>query len=684
MIRTGPKGEEDERVERVFGALGQPVVIDKGIVRDIPSLGRVPRYVAEFLLAMGLPKGRSPGEIADDLLASHPASGEQELWLHRLVQDGSITVIDLAEVRVDLGTGAYSASLRGLGISPVEVSPDVADRNPGLLAGGLWGRLALTWEPRTEDDDRPPVRIERFDPVQVRASLEPFLEGRPYFSADLWMNLLLRSAGYEPEALAHQAADLVSLRRTKLLLLTRLAPLVEPNLNLIEMGPKNTGKTYLLRNVSPRAYVLSGGSASVASLFMNLATRRLGLLAQRKVVVFDEIARLRLGSAESVAILKDYLESGTFGRAGQSVQSDCSVVFTGNIEVEGTNPSPRYRHLLEPLPAELRDSAFVDRLHGFLPGWELPKLTPDSFARGLGFVSDYFGAVLLKLRDHPYGETYADLSAERPPLEDMTRRDAVSCDRLARALLKMVFPLGAAPEDRPLVDQIFDLAGELRQRLHDQLCRMAPGEFSPRQVGFAHPGRPFVSESFSTPSSRLRPLAVGEAYFLDYRTVGEGAEAAVRLVEVSVLPNARGLVMDGHLDRLAQSAVKSVFQYLRANLRSFGLPPDWLDGRGLAVAVPDGPVGDGAALGLPVFLAVASAILGVKPSGPVVACGPTSLHGALQFPASLVPRVSLLEPVPGGHLVLPAASGSIPAVPQGWEVLRVRDLAHALQLIGTL
>ena len=382
----------DERVLQVFGALGEPVVLPKGLALALRTQGQVPRYVSEFLLAQR-PSENAVAAIRDYLEEHHPLSRDRNLWRHRLVQEGEIRIVDRLEVTVDVKDGSYLGRIGSLNLV-ARVDPALGERYPGLLSGGLWGRVDLAWKPVGEDI--PATEVRDFHPAQAYARLDSFLEGRGYFTADEWIDLLLTSAGYDPVALVKGLAGPDALRR-KLLVLTRLAPLAEPSLHLLELGPKNTGKTYLARNISPDAFVISGGSVTPANLFVHLTTGVPGLLAQRRLVAFDEIARLRLGSTEIVAALKDFLESGQFSRGRHEFASDCSVVLLGNIDIEGGLPAAHYRHLCEPLPEELRDSAFIDRLHGFIPGWELPKLEPSSFATGVGFVSDYFGEVLVRL-----------------------------------------------------------------------------------------------------------------------------------------------------------------------------------------------------------------------------------------------------------------------------------------------
>jgi ATP-dependent Lon protease len=223
-----------------------------------------------------------------------------------------------------------------------------------------------------------------------------------------------------------------------------MIPLVEGNVNLIELGPRGTGKTFLLRNLSPHVFTVSGGRTSPASLFLHKVTGKVGILGQRKVVVFDEVAATTFPERETVATLKDYMESGQYSRGTRVVASDASLVLSGNLDVAGDEPQPTYTHLFEELPAALIDPAFLDRLHGYLPGWEIPKLSGVGLAQGVGFVTDYFGEMLVKLRD----EDFHCLVRRVVLAKDMTRRDQVAVERLAAGLLKLLFPMATSARKR--------------------------------------------------------------------------------------------------------------------------------------------------------------------------------------------------------------------------------------------
>jgi ATP-dependent Lon protease len=458
----------DRKARTVFG----DKVVVKGLAQQA-AFQRLPRFVSEYLLAKYVrPESwqQDLENVKSRIQDALPELSQRELVKEKLMRTGEVTVIDNVEARIDLRGHQRWAAVTAVQDDKIRVGETLLNQNPGLLLGGLWGTLKLRYSP--EADEHAPIELTGFTPFQVGPpDVAEFKARRAQFTTPEWLALLLHSAGY--------AADAFPARRQQLLVLARLVPLVERNLNFIELGPRQTGKTFLLRNVSPRVFTISGGKTTPANLFVNLATRAIGILGTRKVVVFDEVANTTFGDeAATVSTLKDYMESGQFSRGSKSYSTDASLVFAGNLDVEGNAPASRYSHLFEPLPEALIDAAFLDRIHGYLPGWEVPKITPAALAQGVGFVIDYFGEVLSRLRDedfqaHVRGLTWAP---------GMTRRDVVAAERITSGLVKLLYPDGKVSGDE--LREAAALACELRQRVHNQLCKIAPGEFKPRAIGF--------------------------------------------------------------------------------------------------------------------------------------------------------------------------------------------------------
>lgn len=455
--------------QKAHQLLGDQVVI-KSLAQQAAFQG-LPRYVSEYLIA----KYVKPETWKDDLAKMQarvkellPDLDHRELIKEKLLSKGEITLIDNVDAKVDLRGGQRFARVPSLQDSKVRVSPGLMEQHPGLLLGGLWGTVKIKYTPEIDADN--PNELVSFTPFQVGPpDLNKYREARGQLTTEEWIALMLQSAGYHPDAFPE--------RRTRLLLLTRLVPLVERNVNLLELGPRQTGKTFLLRNVSPRVFTISGGKTTPANLFVNLATKAVGILGTRKVVVFDEIAHTSFGDEDAtISTLKDYMESGQFSRGSLGFAADAGLVFAGNIDVDGNQPHPKYRHLFEPLPAELIDSAFQDRMHAYLPGWEIPKITSAALAKGVGFVTDYFGEVLTRLREDSFVNRVRDV----PLTDHLTRRDQTAVERVGSGLIKLLYPHGIMTDVE--LKEVVSLACEHRQRVHDQLCKLAAGEFKPKSI----------------------------------------------------------------------------------------------------------------------------------------------------------------------------------------------------------
>lgn len=463
--------ELDRKAMQVFGDL----VVVKMLAQQSTFHG-LPRFVSEYLIAKYVKPATWRDDIAKvqgkikDLL---PDLDRRELVKERLLRMGEVTLIDNVEARVDLKNGQRWARVPVLNDDKVRVSATLLEQNQGLLLGGLWGTIKVKYSPETDKDC--PNELLAFTPFQVGPpDLAAFRGNRSKFTSDEWLALILQSAGYAPETFPD--------RRVRLLLLARMIPLVERNVNLVELGPRQTGKTFLLRNLSPRVFTISGGKTTPANLFVNLATKAVGILGTRKVVVFDEIAHTTFGDEDAtISTLKDYMESGQFSRGAKAFTADASLVFAGNLDVVDRQPDPAYRHLFQPLPNELEDTAFLDRIHAYLPGWEIPKITPTAMTQGVGFLTDFFGEVLVKMREEDFQTQARSVGFTA----GMTRRDQVAVERLASGFLKLLHPDGN-PTDAEL-REIVGLACEMRQRVHDQLTKMAPGEFKQRSIAVAAP-----------------------------------------------------------------------------------------------------------------------------------------------------------------------------------------------------
>jgi ATP-dependent Lon protease len=597
-------------------------VVDKRLAMQ-EAFARLPRYVTEYLFAKYVRPGHEEQDlraVKEKLRGRIPEAGEKEIIKSRLMREGSYVVIDQLEADVDLAASRYRAHMNCMDSESIGIRDDVVERFEGLLNGGLWGTVTLGYDASAQADRK--ITVRDFVPFQVsHVDVQAFKAGRAQFSRDEWIRLLLRSAGYEPDGILQE--------RQRLLLLARLIPLVERNVNLIELGPRGTGKTFLLRNISPATFTISGGRPSPATLFLHKVSHRVGIIGTRKVVVFDEIAATTFPDSEMVATLKDYMESGQFSRGKKVVASDASIVLAGNLDVSGDQPSDAYNHLFEDLPTALIDAAFLDRLHGYLPGWEIPKVSETSLARGVGFVTDYFGEVLKELRSDEFNQHFESLD----PGTTATIRDVKGARRIASGLLKLLHPDGRFSEEELRTCLRFGV--ELRQRVHNQLTHIAPGEFPRRTISF--PGMvPHDAKDLKEAQKvqerdvrANREAIVGQVtglVVLQRGSVTIGGD--VFFTEVSMIHGAPGLSITGLRGPVLTDSVTTAHQALQqlsAPWQDVG--PRLLDKRVAVHLVNIADPKDGPSAGIAFVTAIVSAALGIPVRAGIAMTGEVTLHG---------------------------------------------------------
>ncbi len=453
------------KVRKYFGEYA----VDKKLAYEL-ELAKLPRYVAEYLISEFKLEGSGWEEKLRNFVRQHYYEPEEkEVVKHRLITDGSVSIIDELRVVVDVETDTHVGIIQSHDIL-AEVPVSIVERNEATLVTGMWGMIKLTKLTPIKYVFGQPVGaiVEKFTPFQAPDTDPKMLaEARGHFSFEEWIDVLINTIGLEPR---------VYNQRQKLVLLTRLIPIVEGNTNMAEFGPRQTGKTYLYRNLSNYVRIISGGNISPATLFYNLRTRTPGELAVKDTVVFDEISKVRFSNPdEMMGKLKDYMESGHYERGIKKVVSDASLAFMGNVAVE--SDSEGYipiEDLTYVLPEAMRDSAFIDRIHGLIPGWELPKISQSKYhlAKEYGIASDYFAETLHKMRK----ETLTSLVSKHIELSDnFTIRDEKSVKRVASGLIKLLFPDGTF--DTYELRSVIDIAVDYRQRVRDWLHKIAPGEF---------------------------------------------------------------------------------------------------------------------------------------------------------------------------------------------------------------
>jgi ATP-dependent Lon protease len=445
-------------------------VVRKDLVRQVKVGANVPVYVLEFLLgkycASDDPAAISAGlEVVNQTLRENfIRPDESELAKARVKQRGQLRLIDKVDVRLLASEDKFWAHLQSFNDKYVHISEDLVYKYDRLLQGGAWCQLDLLYNAADDEAQKRPFYLRALKPIQVAAfDLDEYLDGRRPFSRDLWLDLVIRTIGLEPSEY-----DL----RGKLLAILRLVPMAERNYNLIELGPWGTGKSFVYRESNPNAILLSGGKVTVAQLFVNMSSGRIGLLGTWDVVTFDEVAGLQMSESAVVNMLKDYMESGSFARGKEEVPAEASVVLVGNTSRPHAE-LVRSAHLFADLPPAMVDPAFLDRLHYYLPGWEAPKLEKRLFTNHFGFVSDYFAEALRRVRKDSHVRA---IDEEFALGAHLSARDEKAVRKTVSGLLKILHPHGVWT--RSELREYMEFALEGRRRVKEQLKKLAAHDYA--------------------------------------------------------------------------------------------------------------------------------------------------------------------------------------------------------------
>lgn len=460
--------------EEIKGKLRQNFdgkIVRKDLTKKIKEGANVPVYVLEFLL--GQYCSSDDDEVIEDgvqkvkriLADNFVRPDEAQKILSKLRQKGSHTVIDMVTVHLDIKKNCFFASFSNLGLGDVPIADEYPEKYDRLLCGGIWCIVQLDYEYVEEEKKNGyPVQIRKLTPIQMpHVDIDELKQGRKAFTKDEWIDVLLRSIGMEPDALSY---------REKWLLITRMIPLVENNFNLCELGPRSTGKSHLYKEISPNSILVSGGQTTVANLFYNMGRKTVGLVGLWDCVAFDEVAGIRFKDKDGIQIMKDYMASGSFARGKEEKAATASMVFVGNIN-QSVDVLLKTSSLFDPFPPEMgTDTAFLDRMHCYLPGWEIPKFRPEHFTDDYGFITDYLSEFIRELRKEQYGDAldrYFHLG------KNLNQRDTIAVRRMVDGYLKLIYP--DASFEKSDVEEILRLALEMRRRVKEQLKKLGGMEF---------------------------------------------------------------------------------------------------------------------------------------------------------------------------------------------------------------
>src|SRR4051812_24637027 len=460
----------DELAADVF----EGYLVRKDLAQQFRGQYPVPTYVGEFLLGRYCAT-TDPEEIAEGLAVVERSmkertvrAGEEELFKSRAREKGRVKIIDLLRARLDARADAYRAELPSLQLGDIHISDELVNEHDRMLTGGFYAEVTLEYiAALARDPSGQPFRVESLRPIQMstRNALNTFVDGRARFTLDQWRDLLLRSVGLEPSRFSRREQDV---------LIARMVPFVVPNYNAVELGLRGTGKSHLFQQVSPYAHLVSGGKATIANMFVNNTTGRRGLVAQYDVICFDEVSGVSFDTKEGVNILKGYMESGEFSRGKESIRAEGGVVMVGNFDVD-VQDELRRGHLFGPMPKEMSDdTAFHDRIHAYLPGWDVPKLDPSYFTSHFGFVSDFLAECWSQLRRI----SRLDVTQGRLAWgSQLSGRDRRAANNTVNGLLKLLWPNPDAEIPDDALTWAAEVALELRRRVKEQQAFIGVAEF---------------------------------------------------------------------------------------------------------------------------------------------------------------------------------------------------------------
>ena len=555
-------------------------IVRKDLTKKIKEGANVPVYVLEFLLGQYCSSDdeaiieKGVQNVKHILADNFVRPDEAQKILSQLRKKGSHTVIDMITVNLDIKKNCFFASFSNLGLDKVPIADEYPEKYDRLLCGGIWCIVQLDYEVEGDNNfglvdlggeplqssqkkqkDLTPISIRKLTPIQMpHIDIEEVRTGRKAFTQDEWMDVMLRSCGYEPEQLN---------QREKWLLLARMLPLVENNFNLCELGPRSTGKSHIYKEISPNSILVSGGQTTVANLFYNMGRKTVGLVGLWDCVAFDEVAGIKFKDKDGIQIMKDYMASGSFARGKEEKAASASMVFVGNIN-QSVDVLLKTSSLFDPFPPEMgTDTAFLDRLHCYIPGWEIPKFRPEHFTNDYGFITDYLAEFIRELRKEQYGDAldkYFRLG------KNLNQRDTIAVRKIVGGYVKLLYPDGKFTKEQ--LEEILIFALEMRRRVKEQLKKLGGMEFY--DVNFSYIDLDTFEEKFvSVPEQgggKLIPDGMcnpGQIY-----TVSRGKSGMIGVfrLESQMLPGGGKFERTGlGSDRDCRESTNTAFNFLKAN-----------------------------------------------------------------------------------------------------------------------
>lgn len=655
-------------------------IVRKDLTKKIKEGANVPVYVLEFLLGQYCSSddpeiiGQGVENVKHILADNFVRPDEAQKILSVLRQRGSYTVIDKITVSLNIRYDMYEAEFSNLGLKNIPISEEYPTKYDRLLCGGIWCIVQLDYETENEfapeiisasgdyiqskkkrQKDATPINIRKLTPIQMpHIDIEELKQGRKAFTKEEWMDVMLRSIGMEPDTLTE---------REKWLLLARMLPLVENNFNLCELGPRSTGKSHLYKEISPNSILVSGGQTTVANLFYNMGRKTVGLVGLWDCVAFDEVAGIHFKDKDGIQIMKDYMASGSFARGKEEKAASASMVFVGNIN-QSVDVLLKTSSLFDPFPPEMgTDTAFLDRIHCYIPGWEIPKFRPEHFTDDYGFITDYLAEFLRELRKEQYGDAldkYFRLG------KNLNQRDTIAVRKMVGGFVKLLYPDGEFTKEQ--LEEILKISLEMRRRVKEQLKKLGGMEFY--DVNFSYiDNKTFEEHYVSVPEQgggKLIPEGIcnpGQVYTV---SCGKTGMIGVFRLESQMLPGNGKFDRTGlGSDRDAKEATNTAFNYLKANgsrisgtisttTKDYIINYQDLQGIGMT-----------SKLALPTLIALCSIALGKPTVSTLAVLGEISISGTIIKVDELANALQVCLDSGAKRILLPITSagdlGSVPA-----------------------
>jgi len=632
-------------------------IVRKDLTKLVKEGANVPVFVLEYLLG-NYCSSQDEEVVAEGLqtvkrvLAENfVRPDEAENIKHLIRERGTYKVIDKVSVQLNEKRDVYEAQLLSLGIKGVVVPTSIVKQYKKLRVGGMWALVTLEYF--FEEGQRgSPFSARQIKPIQMpNMDMDELREGRKKFTADQWIDVLMRSSGMEPTNLE---------RRVKWHLLARLIPFVENNYNACELGPRNTGKSHIYKELSPNSILVSGGQTTVANLFYNMSRRQIGLVGVWDVVAFDEVAGIRFKDHDGVQIMKDFMASGSFVRGRDSLNASAAMVFVGNID--NVKTLLKTSHLLSPFPEAMIDSAFFDRFHSYIPGWEIPKMRPEFFTDQYGFIVDYLAEFFREMRKYNFGDA---ISKYFKLGRDLNQRDTVAVKHTVSGLLKLLYP--HEDYDKEAVRECLEYAIEVRRRIKEQLKRIGGMEFYDVHLSYidletSEEKIVRVQEQGGDTLIPDDPLNPGALHTV---TRGSGGHLGLYRMETQVTAGSGQLKLSGLGSNTgAKESVKVGFDYFRANATQIQASLKTGDHDYHLHVVESHNTGPSTTLTMAAFVALCSALIGKALEPQLVVLGTMSLGGNIVPVENLAESLQVAADAGAKRLLLPMASvGDIPTIP---------------------